>query len=141
VSDVILVTGFEPYGSYPSNPSTEVAKALDGRRTGGVAVRTAILPVHHAEACRRVAALLDEHDPQAVVHLGLAPGRARLALERVALNVMDFEIPDAAGYCARGEPCVPGGVLRHAAARADSHRARRGRDPGVRLEHGRDVPL
>jgi pyroglutamyl-peptidase len=43
------------------------------------------------------------------VHLGLAGGRARLALERVAVNVMDFEIADNAGYRATGEPCVAGG--------------------------------
>jgi len=109
VNGVILVTGFEPYGTYPANPSMEVAKALEGRRVGAATVRSAVLPVHHAEAARRVAALLDEHAPGAVLHLGLAPGRARVALERVAVNCMDFELPDAAGHVARGEPCVPGG--------------------------------
>jgi pyroglutamyl-peptidase len=43
------------------------------------------------------------------VHLGLAGGRARIALERVALNVMDFDTPDNTGYRACNEPCVPGG--------------------------------
>jgi len=43
------------------------------------------------------------------VHLGLAGARARIALERVAVNVMDFEIADNAGYRASGEPCVAGG--------------------------------
>jgi pyroglutamyl-peptidase len=109
VSDVILVTGFEPFGPYLANPSMDVAKALDGRRVGAAVVRSAVLPVHHAEAVRRVAALLDEHEPRAVVHVGLAAGRARIALERVAVNVMDYELPDAAGHVARGEPCVPGG--------------------------------
>src|ERR671923_231630 len=36
-------------------------------------------------------------------------GRARIALERVAVNVMDFEIADNAGYRALDEPCVAGG--------------------------------
>jgi pyroglutamyl-peptidase len=44
-----------------------------------------------------------------VVHLGLAAGRARVAVERVAVNVMDYDTPDNAGYRARGEPCVAGG--------------------------------
>ncbi len=109
MSEVILVTGFEPFGGYPANPSMGVAKALDGRRVGGATVRSAVLPVHHADAARRVAALLDEHAPTAVVHLGLAAGRSRIALERVAVNVMDYEVPDAAGHVARGEPCIPGG--------------------------------
>jgi pyroglutamyl-peptidase len=106
---VILVTGFEPYGSHTANPSQELAKILDGRRIGGCAVASAVLPVHHREASRHVSALLGELAPATVLHLGLAEGRSRLALERVALNVMDYRIPDNAGYRAEGEPCVPEG--------------------------------
>ena len=105
----LLVTGFEPFGGLGVNPSLEVAKALDGRAVGEAIVRSAVLPVHHAEAAPHVARLLDENDPLAVVHVGLAPGRARIALERVAVNVMDYDTPDNAGYRAHGEPCVPGG--------------------------------
>jgi len=108
---VVLVTGFEAFGGHATNPSLEVAKALDGRAVGGAVVRSAILPVHHAEAAPQVSRLLDEANPLAVVHLGLAGGRARIALERVAVNVMDFDTPDNAGYRARGEPCVPGGPV------------------------------
>jgi pyroglutamyl-peptidase len=86
-----------------------VAKALDGRAVGPVVVRSAVLPVDHARAPAMVADLIGETDPEAVVHLGLAAGRARVALERVAVNVMDFDTPDNTGYSARGEPCVPGG--------------------------------
>ena len=68
-----------------------------------------MLPVHHREAVQAVAHLVDEIAPRAIVHVGLAGGRARVALERVAVNVMDFEVVDNAGYRATGEPCVPGG--------------------------------
>ena len=106
---MILVTGFEPFGEHPSNPSEEIAKAVDGRVVGGQVVRAAVLPVHHVEAEAAARNLLREHDPLAVLHLGLAGGRSRIALERVAVNVMDYEVVDNAGYQARGEPCVPGG--------------------------------
>jgi pyroglutamyl-peptidase len=106
---VVLVTGFEAFGGHAANPSLEVAKTLDGRAVGEAVVRSAILPVHHAEAALQVSRLLDETDPLVVVHLGLAGGRARIALERVAVNVMDYDTPDNAGYRARGEPCVAGG--------------------------------
>ncbi len=106
---MILVTGFEPFGVHPSNPSEEIAKSVDGRVVGGLSVRAAILPVHHVEAARAAARLLREHDPLAVLHVGLAAGRSRIALERVAVNVMDYECPDNAGYQARGEPCEAGG--------------------------------
>jgi pyroglutamyl-peptidase len=108
---VILLTGFEPFGGHTSNPSGEVVKALDGRAFGAEVVRAAILPVHHHEAALAVGRLLDEARPRAIVHLGLAGGRSRVALERVAVNVMDFEIADNAGYRAAGEPCVAGGPV------------------------------
>jgi pyroglutamyl-peptidase len=106
---VILVTGFEPFGSHPVNPSADLAKAVDGRQIGSCVARGAVLPVHHAEAGRRAARLVQELDPVAVLHLGLAAGRARVALERVAVNVMDYEIPDASGFRAAGEPCAADG--------------------------------
>jgi pyroglutamyl-peptidase len=105
----ILVTGFEPFGAHSVNPTEGLAKAVDGRRVGDSVVLGAVLPVHHADAATRLGALLAETNPAAVLHLGLAGGRARIALERVALNVMDYELPDNAGYRASGEPCVPGG--------------------------------
>lgn len=106
---MILLTGFEPFGTYAENPSADVAKALDGRTVGAGVVRSAVLPVDHARAAVRVVELVDELAPEAIVHLGLAGARARIALERVAVNVMDFEIADNAGYRAAGEPCVAGG--------------------------------
>jgi len=106
---IILVTGFEPFAGASLNPSAEVAGRLDGRRVGGMEVRAAVLPVHHVGAAADVAKLLDVHDPVAVVHLGLAGERAQIALERIAINVMDYAIPDNAGWQARDEPCVAGG--------------------------------
>ena len=106
---VILLTGFEPFGGLGANPSEEVAKALDGRAAGDAVVRSAVLPVDHVAAAVHVARLIDELDPRAIVHLGLAAGRARIALERVAVNVMDFDTPDNTGYRACNEPCVTGG--------------------------------
>jgi len=105
----ILVTGFEPFGAHAANPTEGLAKAVDGRRVGDVAVLGVVLPVHHADTAARLQALLSESNPEAVLHLGLAGGRARIALERVAVNCMDYEVPDNAGYRAHGEPCVPGG--------------------------------
>jgi pyroglutamyl-peptidase len=109
VAAVIVVTGFEPFGTHPDNPSRHLAKAVDGRRIGAHDVRGVVLPVHHREAAVTVERLLVALDPAAVVHLGLAEGRARIGLERVATNVMDYPLPDNAGHTASDEPCVPGG--------------------------------
>lgn len=105
----VLVTGFEPFGGDSANPSQEVAKALDGRRVGGVSVRGLVLPVQHEEARATLAPALAEPGLRAAVMLGLAGGRARVTLERVGLNVMDYRQPDNRGDVVCGEPCVPGG--------------------------------
>jgi pyroglutamyl-peptidase len=106
---VILVTGFEPFGEHRANPSEQLAKAVDGRVLGDAVVRSVILPVDGRRACGVLEPALAELDPAAALLLGLAGQRARIALERVALNVMDYSIPDNAGYRATGEPCVAGG--------------------------------
>jgi pyroglutamyl-peptidase len=105
----ILVTGFEPFGGDAVNPSQELAKAVDGRAIGTLVVRSLVLPVQHEAARDIVAAELDADGLASVVQLGLAGGRARVSLERVAVNVMDYQQPDAAGDVKRDEACVPGG--------------------------------
>jgi len=56
---VFLVTGFEAFGPHLVNPSEALAKTVDGRRVGACVTRSAVLPVHHAEARARVDALID----------------------------------------------------------------------------------
>lgn len=106
---IILVTGFEPFTPHKVNPTEELARGLDGYRVGDAVVRSAVLPVHHAEAAPRVQALVESLRPDAILHLGLAGGRARVALERVAVNVMDYTVPDNAGCLKSDEACVPSG--------------------------------
>lgn len=105
----ILLTGFEPFDGDTVNPSGEVAKRLDGRVIGDCVVRGVILPVQHEAARAVVAPLLEAPGLVAVVHLGLAGGRARISLERMAVNVMDYSRPDAHGQVLRDVPCVKGG--------------------------------
>jgi pyroglutamyl-peptidase len=105
----ILVTGFDPFDGDAVNPSGEVAKRLDGRVIGDRLVRSAMLPVQHEAARAVVTPLLDAAGLLGVVHLGLAGGRARISLERVAVNVMDYSRPDAHGQVLRDVACVEGG--------------------------------
>ncbi|HET6366245.1 MAG TPA: pyroglutamyl-peptidase I [Pseudomonadales bacterium] len=105
----ILLTGFEPFDGDSVNPSGEVAKRLDGQVIGDCAVRSVILPVQHEAARAAVAPRLEAPGLAAVVHLGLAGGRSRISLERVAVNVMDYSRPDAHGQMLRGVACVKDG--------------------------------
>jgi pyroglutamyl-peptidase len=105
----VLVTGFEPFGGDTANPSQEVAKALDGRQVGDAVIRGLVLPVQHEEARAALVPALADPELRAAVMLGLAGGRMRVALERVALNVMDYAEPDNRGDVLRGVACVAGG--------------------------------
>ncbi|MCS7067621.1 MAG: pyroglutamyl-peptidase I [Meiothermus sp.] len=106
----ILVTGFEPFAGWPHNPSQALLEHLP-ERLGTAPLVRATLPVD----ARRVPAALDElyrqHRPSLVLHLGLAAGRALLSLERLAVNLLDFEIPDNGGHRLQDTPILPGGPL------------------------------
>ncbi|HEY7250465.1 MAG TPA: pyroglutamyl-peptidase I [Methylomirabilota bacterium] len=105
----ILLTGFEPFDGDAVNPSGEVAKRLDGRLIGDRVVRSVILPVQHEAARALVTPLLDAAGLLGVVHLGLAGGRPRISLERVAVNVMDYSRPDAHGQVLCDVACADDG--------------------------------
>jgi pyroglutamyl-peptidase len=76
-------------------------RALDGRTIGGVDVIGRALPVAIASIKTNIAKLLDDISPSAVISLGLWPGEPMIRLERVGINIADFEIPDNEGAICR----------------------------------------
>lgn len=107
----ILITGFEPFGGSRINPSEQVVGALSAIELPGISLRTAVLPV---DRVRGPQALLDilkrkRAAPQAVVCLGEAARRPAVSIERVAVNLLDYRIPDNAGGQVQDEPVIPGG--------------------------------
>ena len=90
----VLITGFVPYAGRGSNPAAEIARALDGREIAGTPVVGRTLPVSYRELRERVQALIRELDPVAVISLGLWPGEVAVRIERLGINLADFEIPD-----------------------------------------------
>jgi pyroglutamyl-peptidase len=92
-----LLTGFEPYGGRDVNPSSEVARALDGNSAGRVAVIGRRLPASYQQLRSRIPELLEELRPDIAISLGLWPGEATIRLERLGANLADFEIPDNDG--------------------------------------------
>ncbi len=100
----VLVTGFEPFGGHPANPSEQVARAVAGPR-----VHAEILPVDFGAvgpALRRLLA----RKWQAVLLLGLAEGRSHLGLEHVAINYR-HATPDNAGRLPSRPEVVRGGPV------------------------------
>jgi pyroglutamyl-peptidase len=68
-----------------------------------------VLPVSFGPLRGRIRDLLKETDPAVVVGLGLCPGEPVIRLERVALNIADFTIPDNTGSRIEDALVTPGG--------------------------------
>lgn len=101
---VALVTGFEPYGGRGLNPAFEIMRRLDGTEIAGTPVVGRPLPVSYRDLRGRIEGLLEHHDPAVIIALGLWPGAPMIRLERIAINVADFEIPDNDGAFVSDEP-------------------------------------
>lgn len=108
MNDVILLTGFEPFGGETINPSREVVRALDGETIHAHRVVAAILPVAFSATLPRLQELLEVHRPALVVALGQAGGRRELSLERVAINLVDARIADNTGVQPIDEAIIQG---------------------------------
>jgi pyroglutamyl-peptidase len=93
----VLLTGFEPYGGRSLNPAFETMRALDGRVVAGADIVGRALPVSLKRLGEAMAQHLDEVRPHAVIALGLWPGEPMIRLERIGINVADFEIADNEG--------------------------------------------
>jgi pyroglutamyl-peptidase len=106
----VLVTGFMPYGGRGVNPAAEIAAALDGRTIADRSIVARMLPVSFAEVAAMAETLLREINPAIVISIGLWPGEPVIRIERVGLNVADFEIPDNLGYVAADEPVLGNGA-------------------------------
>jgi len=103
-----LVTGFEPFGGDGVNPSLEALRRLPSR-LGTLDITTRILPVVFGEALPILRETIAATQPELVLSVGLAGGRAELSLERVAINIDDARIPDNGGNQPIDCPVVAGG--------------------------------
>lgn len=108
-SATVLVTGFDPFGDSPVNPSRDAVRALHGRTIAGHRVVGGELPTVFGASLQRLEALMREHRPSLVLCTGQAGGRGALSLERIAINVNDARIADNAGAQPVDRPVVPGG--------------------------------
>ena len=96
-SQTLLLTGFEPYGGRGVNPSEEVVKSLNDAQVSGYNVIGRTIPVSLNDLQERMARFIGDFNPVAVISMGLWPGEPMIRLERFAVNLTDFEIPDNDG--------------------------------------------
>lgn len=86
------------------NPSQQVASCLDGNSIGDLLVRSHILPVDGQRAPRGLLDRIQKWNPDAVLCLGEAPRRPVISIERVAVNLLDYPIPDNRGRQVADQP-------------------------------------
>ena len=101
----IVVTGFEPFGNINTNPSELVINHLTA--SSEYELITQVLPTEFKLAGNLIRQLVQTHQPDVLISIGVAQGRTYLSLERVALNLMDATIPDNAGIVADGQSICP----------------------------------
>lgn len=127
----LLLTGFDAFGSDPDNPSWDAVQRLDGETLQGHRIVARCLPVAFDDALFALNDALDETRPVIVVCVGLAGGRAQIALERVAINVIDARIPDNRGAQPVDVPVIDGGPPAYFATLPIKAAARALREHGI----------
>jgi pyroglutamyl-peptidase len=110
VAKHVLIVGFEPHGGDKINPSELVARSLEGRLISGRPIAVRVLPAETRTMRERMERTLMEEDPDIVIAMGQLNGRSGIALERVAVNVLDFEHPDNVGVMRKGDVITRGGA-------------------------------
>ena len=105
---VVLLFGFEPFGGEDINPAQEVVRELAGERIAGHRVVPAELPVTFDGALAALSDAIAREKPRLIIGIGQAGGRARISLERVAINLIDARIADNAGAQPVDAPVVDG---------------------------------
>lgn len=90
----MILTGFEGYGGRGVNPAEEIIEVLDGQSAAGAKISGHVLPVSYGGLRDRLHRIVRDGQPEAVIALGLWPGEPVIRLERFAVNLNAFEIPD-----------------------------------------------
>ena len=92
----ILVTGFDPFGGEKVNPALEAVKSLPSE-IHGAEIHWVEIPTVFYQSAEVLETAIVHYQPDAVLCIGQAGGRASLTPERVAINQDDARIPDNQG--------------------------------------------
>lgn len=107
----VLITAFEPFGGEQINPSWEAVRQLHERMLCGLQVVAKELPCAFGDALTTLYAEMEALQPELIIAVGQAGGRAEITIERVGININDARIPDNNGNQPIDEPIIPGGPV------------------------------
>lgn len=104
----LLITGFDPFNGNLENPSWLAVSALPDT-VGNYMLQKMQLPTVYGKAANMVIAAAGEWNPDVILCLGLAGGRAAVTPERVGINIRSASIPDNAGQQFTDAPIIRDG--------------------------------
>jgi len=104
----ILVTGFDPFGGEKINPALETIKLLPNIILGTQIIKLEI-PTVVGKSLVKIKKAVEKENPDVVLSIGQAGGRADISVERIGINVDDCRIPDNDGNQPVDDPIVKDG--------------------------------
>ena len=103
----LLITGFDPFNGQSINPSWEAVKSLPDR-IGGTALTKIEIPTVYGKGAEAVLAAADGLDPDFIICVGQAGGRAAVTPEAIAINLREASIADNVGNKFENAPVIEG---------------------------------
>lgn len=125
----VLLTAYAPYDDWPANASWIALQQLTRDLPDHLDVVTRLYPVDFTEMATRLELDLSS-DIDVVLHLGQAPGAARIQLEAIGLNCARERTQRAE----EAWPLVPGGPVAYCSTLPLAKWARMLRDQGIPAE-------
>ncbi len=92
----LLITGFDPFGGEKINPSFEAVKRLPDEISGYKIIKK-VIPTVFYKSAEVLEAVMEDQKPNIVICVGQSGGGFTMAMERVAINLMEARIPDNEG--------------------------------------------
>ncbi|KAF2469054.1 peptidase C15, pyroglutamyl peptidase I-like protein [Lindgomyces ingoldianus] len=92
----VLITGFGAFQDVPNNPSYEVASRLPTSLSDSIhlVVYPSAIPVAYHPVINLIPNLIQTHQPDIVLSIGVAPGRSYFAVEQTAHKNGYNRVPD-----------------------------------------------
>ncbi len=89
-AQVVLVTGFEPFGNYTVNPSQLIAEVLNGSTLNDAEIVGVVLPVDFNESVEITTDAIQHYHPNLVMSLGLNARSQAIRVEKIGVNLKRY---------------------------------------------------
>ena len=91
---VVLVTGFEPFGTYSTNPSQLIADTLNGSTLNDAEIIGIVLPVNFTTSVEIAREAIEVYHPDLVISLGLNAKAKVIEVEKIGVNIKRYPKDD-----------------------------------------------